>query len=152
MHSASSADIGHGFDLLTGPSWTERTANIQLEFPLTPVLHWHIFIGTSVNPLFAKVDGEEDQTCGLAGRAPPLGLFLLRSQVTGHADPYRRADASQSLPQSHFWSGQSVWGAGEWRLNIAEVRDGWTLDSPSSSDSLHTVKRTSCSGILNENL
>ena len=75
-------------------------------------------------PPFARVDGEDNHTCGLAGRAPPLGLFLLKSQITEHADPYRRANALQALPESDFWSVQSVRGAGEWRLKTAEIRGG----------------------------
>lgn len=65
--------------------------NAQQTLSLDFLSHWfctnEIPFAPSVKPLFAKVDGEKDQTCGLTGEVSPLGLFLLKFQITEHADP-----------------------------------------------------------------
>lgn len=60
----------------------------------------------------------------VAGGAPPPGTLPPQSHIPEHADPQRRADTSQALSQTNFWSIQSVQRTGEWRLKIVEIRGG----------------------------
>lgn len=138
--SANSADIGCGFDLITGPSWTERT-EIFIEFSLTPLLHQRNFIGTRINPSLTRGDGEDNYTYGLAGGAPPLEFFLLSPTslnmliLTEGLIPHRLS-LSPIFGVSNLSEGL---GNGDWRWLRLEMAESWILPAAEIHHMLYNI-------------